>query len=325
MGIYDWSALDKQLESFVPTTVPGLTFLLAKDGQVLYEKALGNQTLDSVLPIASATKMPSSLVILTLVQDGLIGLDEPIGTYLQGHIDVPADKAAITTRMLLNHTSGLNNKPACEFRPKSMLQTCAQEILNDPLQFAPGTEFAYGGGGFQVAGYLAEVVSGMSWNDLFQERLSKPLGLTQFSYTRGPLSSETNPRLASGASSNVTDYNKILQMILSNRNDGSGPSILIPETITMLTTSQISGLSVLETPADTHLYPGYSFGFWISDPSLYPGSNGPEVSDEGALGCTPWIDFDLGYSAVLLIKADGETGREIWNAIRPLIIDQLSH
>jgi len=93
----------------------------------------------------------------------------------------------------------------------------------------------------------------------------------------------------------------------------------------MLTTSQISGLSVLETPADTHLYPGYSFGFWISDPSLYPGSNGPEVSDEGALGCTPWIDFDLGYSAVLLIKADGETGREIWNAIRPLIIDQLSH
>jgi CubicO group peptidase (beta-lactamase class C family) len=86
--------------------------------------------------------MPSSLVMLTLVQDGLINLDEPIGTYLQGHIDVPADKAAITTRMLLNHTSGLNNKPACEFRPKSTLQACAQEILNDPLQFAPGTEFA---------------------------------------------------------------------------------------------------------------------------------------------------------------------------------------
>jgi len=40
------------------------------------------------------------------VQDGLINLDEPIGTYLQGHIDVPADKSAITTRMLLNHTSG---------------------------------------------------------------------------------------------------------------------------------------------------------------------------------------------------------------------------
>jgi len=70
MGSYDWSALDKQLESFVPTTVPGLTFLLAKDGQVLYEKALGNQTLDSVLPIASATKMPSSLVILTWCKMG---------------------------------------------------------------------------------------------------------------------------------------------------------------------------------------------------------------------------------------------------------------
>lgn len=322
---YDWSALDQQLESFVPSTVPGLTFLLAKDGQILYEKALGNQTLDSVLPIASASKLPSSLVILTLAQDGLINLDEPIGTYLQGHIDVPADKAAITTRMLLNHISGLDNKPACETDRRSILQACAQEILNSPLMFAPGTQFAYGGGGFQVAGYLAEVVSGMSWNDLFQERLVKPLGLTQFTYTRGLLGSEKNPRLASGASSDVYDYNKILQMILSNWKSSSEPAILTPETIAIMTTSQLSGVSILETPADTKLYPGYSFGFWISDPSLYPGSQGPEVSDQGAFGCTPWIDFDLGYSAILLIRDRGETGREIWNAIRPLIIDQLSH
>lgn len=322
---YDWSALDQQLETFVPGTVPGLTFLLAKDGQIVYEKALGNQTMNSVLPIASATKMPSSIVILTLAQDGLINLDEPIGTYLQGHIAVPADKAAITTRMLLNHTSGLNNKPACETRRRSTLRVCAQEILNDPLQFAPGTQFAYGGGGFQVAGYLAEVVSGMSWNDLFQESLAEPLGLTQFTYAKGALGSETNPRLASGASSDVYDYNKILQMILNTWNGTSEPSILTPETIAMMSTSQISGVPILNTPADISLYPGYSFGFWISDPSLYPGSTGPEISDQGAFGCTPWIDFGLGYSAILLIKDSGETGREIWNAIRPIIIEQLSH
>jgi hypothetical protein len=92
--VYDWSALDAALESFVPSTVNGLTFLLAKDGQIVYEKELGNQKMDSFLPIASSTKMPSAVVVLTLVEDGLLDLDEPIGTYLQGHINLPADNGS---------------------------------------------------------------------------------------------------------------------------------------------------------------------------------------------------------------------------------------
>jgi CubicO group peptidase (beta-lactamase class C family) len=322
-GSYDWSALDAALESFVPSKVDGLTFLLAKDGQIVYEKALGNQTMDSFLPIASSTKMPSAVVILTLVEDGLLDLDEPIGTYLQGHINLPADKAAITTRMLLNHTSGLLGNPDClGNRGKGTLQECAQEIVNAPLEFAPGTQFAYGGGSFQVAGYIAEVVSGKPWNDLFQERLATPLGLTQFTYSGGTLGSETNPRIAGGASSDVYDYNKILQMIL---NDGqyNGAQILSPQTVQMMSTSQISGLPLLRSPGEDDLLLGYSFGFWISDPSLYPGSNGPELSDQGAFGCTPWVDFDLGYSAVLLLKDRTRTGTEIWNAIRPIIIEEI--
>ena len=320
---YDWSALDQMLESFVPAKVDGLTFLLAKDGQVIYEKALGNQTIDSFLPIASSTKMPSAVVILTLVEDGLLNLDEPVATYLQGHINWPADKAAITTRMLLNHTSGLLGDPDCiGHRWPGTLQECAQEIANAPLEFTPGTQFAYGGGSFQVAGYVAEVVSGKSWNDLFQERLATPLGLTQFTYSGGTLGSETNPRIAGGASSDVYDYNKILQMIL---NDGqyNGTQILSPQTIQMMTTSQISGLPLLRSPGEDDLLLGYSFGFWISDPSIHPGSNGPELSDQGAFGCTPWVDFDLGYSAVLLIKDRTRTGIEIWNAIRPIIIEEI--
>jgi len=323
-GSYDWSALDAALESFVPSKVDGLTFLLAKDGQIIYEKALGNQTMDSFLPIASSTKMPSAVVILTLAEDGLLDLDEPIGTYLQGHIHLPADKAAITTRMLLNHTSGLLGNPDClGNRGKGTLQECAQEIVNAPLEFAPGTQFAYGGGSFQVAGYIAEVVSGKPWNDLFQERLATPLGLTQFTYSGGTLGSETNPRIAGGASSDVYDYNKILQMIL---NDGqyNGAQILSPQTVEMLSTSQIDGLPLLRSPGEDDLLLGYSFGFWVSDPSLHPGSNGPELSDQGAFGCTPWVDFDLGYSAVLLIKDRTRTGTEIWNAIRPIIIQEFT-
>ena len=321
---YDWSALDAALESFVPTKVNGLTFLLAKDGQILYENALGNQTMDSFLPIASCSKMPSAAAILTLAQDDLLDLDEPIGTYLQGHISLPADKTAITTRMLLNHTSGLDGSPAClTNRKRETLQECAQEILNAPLNFAPGARFAYGGGGFQVAGYIAEVISGKSWNDLFQERFAAPLGLTTFTYSGGVLGNEINPRIAHGASSNVYDYNKILQMIL-NGGQASGGQVLSPQTIQMMKTNQTAGLPILRSPGEDEGMVGYSFGFWISDPSLHPGSVGPELNDQGAFGCTPWVDFDLGYSAVLLIKDNAETGREIWNAVRPIIIGQLA-
>jgi hypothetical protein len=77
--------------------------------------------------------------------------------------------------------------------------------------------------------------------------------------------------------------------------------ILSPQTIQMMSTSQIAGLPLLRSPGEDDLLLGYSFGFWISDPSIHPGSNGPELSDQGAFGCTPWVDFDLDYSAVLLI------------------------
>lgn len=119
------------------------------------------------------------------------------------------------------------------------------------------------------------------------------------------------------------DYYKILQAILSNREYNPGIHILSPEIITMMSTSQISGLPLLRSPGEDDLLLGYSFGFWISDPSIHPGSNGVELSDQGAFGCTPWVDFDLGYSAVLLIKDRTRTGTEIWNAIRPIIIEKL--
>src|SRR6516165_8575228 len=96
---YDWTALTAKLQSYVPQTVSGLGFMVARDGQVIYAQAFGNQQVDTVLPIASSSKMPSAAVIMSLVDGGLLDLDKPVGTYLAGTIDWPQDKAAITLRM----------------------------------------------------------------------------------------------------------------------------------------------------------------------------------------------------------------------------------
>jgi CubicO group peptidase (beta-lactamase class C family) len=249
------------------------------------------------------------------VDEGRIRLDEPVVGYLGGS-RWPRDKWAITTRMLFNHTSGLVADPPCLSRKDLSLAECAQQIADQPLEFAPGTAFAYGGGGMQVAGYVAEVVAAKPWNDLFAERVAAPLSLLRFSYGDTP-----NPRIAGGASSDLGDYNRIQQMALAGGRF-LDREVLSPAAIELWRTDQIAGLPKLRSPGDERL-PGYSFGWWISSPALHPGSRGPELSDQGAFGATPWIDFDLGYAATLLIRDRTQTGTEIWDAVRPIIIDRL--
>lgn len=318
---YDWTALRAKLQSLVPGTVAGLSLMIARNDETLFAESSGNQTNDTVLPIASSTKMPSGLVILSLVEEGLIGLDEPVATYFEGRIDWPADKAAVTMRMLFNHTSGLSLDAPCLNDRSTTLRDCAQHIAGVPLEFAPGSKFAYGGSSMQVAGYVAEVVTGKKWNDLFAQKIAEPLGLARFTYT-----STNNPRIAGGAYSDTNDYTRIMQMFLAG-GVAQGKRILSPASIAMMKTDQIAGIPKLRSPGGATLT-GYSFGWWHSDSAYLaaqplPQTIGPELSDQGAFGCTPWIDLEMGYSAILLILDRTSTGTEIWNQIRPLIVEQM--
>jgi len=322
VGNYNWAALTARLQSFVPATVPGLTLQITRHGKIIYSQAFGNQTVNSILPIASSTKMPSALAILTLVDEGRLDLDAPISTYLSnGYATIPADKATITTRMLLNHTSGLAPSDCLNDQATTTLKQCVQEILNSPLGFAPGTKFAYGGSSFQVAGGVVEAITGMSWNQFFAQKVANPLNLTRFTYTN-----TQNPRIAGGASSDVGDYNRIIQTYLSGGVYGD-TRILSRAMYYEMQTDQKRDLPVVNSPGGTTLT-GYSFGWWHSSAAYLqsqpsPQTPGLELSDQGAFGCTPWVDLNYNYTAVLLIYDRTSTGTTIWNAIRPLIIEQM--
>ncbi len=320
---YDWTALTNKLQSFVPGAVNGLSFMVSRNGQTLYAQGFGNLTVNSVLPIASATKMPSGIVIMKLVEQGLIDLDRPVKDYVQGKLDWPADKNAVTMRMLFNHTSGMSvDAPCLNDQRNTTLKDCAQYIANQPLEFTPpGSRFAYSGSSIQVAGYVAEAVTGKKWNNLFAEFVAQPLGLTKFTY-----GVTDNPRIAGGANSDTGDYTKIMQMALAG-GSYNGNRILSPATIALMETNQVAGLPKLRSPGGTTLT-GYGFGWWHSDPAFLarqpePLTTGPELSDQGAFGCTPWIDLGLNFSAILLIQDRTSTGTEIWDAVRPLIIEQI--
>ena len=309
----------------------GYSFLLYNKSGILYSRAGGNQTASSVLAIASASKMPSAAAILTLVDSGKLNLDTPVATYLAtSGVTWPVDKLGITMRMLLSHTSGLpglgdSTDPDCiNEETSTTLAQCVQTIANTALVSQPGTEFNYGGADYQVAGYIATVLSQQNWQTFFSAAIAQPLGLTTFTY--GPASVVTNPRIAGGALSDAADYAAILQM-LQNSGQFNGKQVLSSNSVAALEANEIKGLAVAYTPfppGQASRYPGYGLGLWISSPSLYPGSPGPEYSDPGLYGTSPWIDNGLGYGAIILIDQDVPTGLAMWNAARPLIISQLT-
>ncbi len=323
VGNYDWTALTARLQSYVPGTVSGLTMMISRHGRIIYSQAFGNQTVNTILPIASATKLPAMAAIMTLVDQGVLNLDAPITTYLNGLVTVPPDKAGITMRMLMNHTSGLSgtaDAPCLDDRDTT-LRLCAQQILNLALAYTPGTRFDYGGNGMQLAGYVAEVLAGESWNQFFARKMGTPLGLTRFTFTN-----TQNPRVPGGAFSDVGDYTRILQMYLANGTYG-GNRIVSNQSYYEMQTDQRRGLTALNNPGGNRLT-GYSYGWWHSDPAYLasqpsPQTPGLELSDQGAFGCTPWIDFEHNYTAIILVNSNVASANVIWNDIRPLIIAQM--
>lgn len=316
---YDWSELAQTLDSAVGESdaqVRGYSFVLNVAGRREFSRAAGDITLDSAIPIASATKAPAAVALLTLEREGLVSLDAPVSQYLGEAIAWPAAKSGITLRMLLNHTSGLPTTSPCLDQVNMMtLQDCAAEIAAAPLDFLPGTQFGYSAAGYQVAGLVAERVTGKPWNTLFRERVTAPLGMDSFSYGE-----TSNPRVAGGAVSNAVDYIKFSQVIL----DGGAP-LLTRAQGQSLRQSQVTGLPVYFTPAlpGARLV-GYSQGWWISAPANHPGSAGPEISDPGLLGSTPWIDYGKNYTAVLLITGTPDKGLAMWTAAREKILAQLN-
>lgn len=316
---YDWTQLAQALDSAVgesETQLRGYSFVLNVDGRREFSRAGGDMTLDAAIPIASAAKAPAAAALLTLEREGRVDLDVPVSQYIGDAVTWPPAKSAITLRMLLNHTSGLPTTSPCLDETNMLtLQQCVAEIAQAPLDFLPGTQFGYSAAGYQVAGLVAEQVTGQSWSTLFRERVAAPLGMASFSY--GEMS---NPRVAGGAVSNAADYIRFSQAIL-----GGGAPLLSKAQGQALRQSQVSGLPVYFTPAlpDARLE-GYSLGWWISAPANHPGSNGPETSDPGLLGSTPWIDYGKNYTAVLLITGTPEKGLAMWTAAREKILAELN-
>ena len=144
--------------------------------------------MDGEVRIGSNTKTFVAVVVMQLVQEGKVGLDEPIETYLPGLIKGEGiDGSRITVRQLLQHTSGLPDFDETLFGTTDVFQyrhhyvtprDVLDSALSKPAQFEPGAQWKYTNTNYIVLGMLIERVSQRPVGEQIDERIVKKLGLS---------------------------------------------------------------------------------------------------------------------------------------------------
>jgi CubicO group peptidase (beta-lactamase class C family) len=197
-------------ELTVKHRVPGAQLAIHSGGETMaievgeLEHGTGRHvTRDAAFPIGSITKSFTATLAMILVADGDLELDAPLADELPELGGGSDDLAArLTLRHLLSHTSGLPLGPdstevAGASRRRYVLDYCRSRNLVVP----PGTGFSYSNIGFVLAGYLIEVITGMTWWEAVESIVLRPLRI-ETSFIAAPGRRPSGRPIATGHSAN---------------------------------------------------------------------------------------------------------------------------
>ena len=194
--------LDRLMTDFVSRhQLPGASLAVTRNGRLVYARGFGladRQSGDPVLPtsrfrIASLSKPVTSVAILQLVEAGRLKLDDPVAEILGLEPEVDARRSRrVTVRQCLQHTGGWDRSDSFDpmfqsIRISRVLDTKAPagpaEVIRFmqkwPLDFDPGTRYAYSNYGYCLLGRVIEKISGQSYERYVQARVLKPMGVTR--------------------------------------------------------------------------------------------------------------------------------------------------
>jgi CubicO group peptidase (beta-lactamase class C family) len=161
--------------------VPGMSIALIRGGATVWlhgfgvknTKTGGLVTNDTVFEAASLSKPVFAYGVLRLVDQGKLGLDVALTTYLpKPYIDGDGRLNKITARIVLSHRTGFPN-----WRGSDGLL---------PINFNPGERFSYSGEGYIYLQRVVEQITGKPLNEYMTEAVFKPLGMTNSSYVWRP-------------------------------------------------------------------------------------------------------------------------------------------
>jgi CubicO group peptidase (beta-lactamase class C family) len=198
--------IDNLLQEYVDKgIIPHALTFVAKDGQVIHNKAFGWKDVEQKAPLQkdnifrmySQTKAVTTVALMTLFEQGKFQLDDPVSKYIPEMTDQvlaegstpekPVTRKAVSPvliRHLLSHTSGIigarrqQGTPPVEY---ATLEAYVKELVKAPLLYDPGTKWNYHPAS-DVWAYLVEYFSGKPLQEYLQETIFEPLGIKEMAY-----------------------------------------------------------------------------------------------------------------------------------------------
>jgi CubicO group peptidase (beta-lactamase class C family) len=185
-------------------------------------------TLETQFAIASATKGLTALTVVSLVEEGLLGLDTTARSILGDDLPLVADD--VTVEQLLAHTSGIGDyidedaglEVADYLLPVPVHELSGTEdylrVLDGyPAKFAPGEQFSYCNSGYVVLALVAERLTGVPFHRLVTQRVCAPAGMGDTAFLR---SDELPGRAARGYLANDGLRTNVLHLPVRGSGDG---------------------------------------------------------------------------------------------------------
>lgn len=303
--------------------VQGLAIAIVKGDQVLFSKGFGwrdnerklPMTADTIMPIGSVTKAFTTATIASLVEEGRLAWELPVKTWLPTFkLQDPIASENVTLLDMALHRSGL---PRHDVMTYSSVHMPLADLTRRLQYLEPSkpfrSTFQYNNSVYAVAGYIAEVVTGKSWEQNVRDRIFEPLGMRRSTFTWEQTLRDSNYAMPykrqSDGSVTLTPYRPIYQIgpagtISSSVNEmvpwlqlhlrqriASGKQLLSAKSVEFLHTPQV----VNDEDVTSEVVPtGYAPG-WYTD--VYRGHR--RVSHDGLI---------QGYSAVVLLYPDAGIG-----------------
>ncbi|MEE4330872.1 MAG: serine hydrolase [Wenzhouxiangella sp.] len=271
---------------------PGAAVVVSREGEVIFNRAYGRANVELGVPmqpthifrLASVTKQFAAAGLLALVDDGEVALDDPLSKFLP---DYPVGD--VTIHQLLNHTSGIRSYtgiPGYMSSERIRADLTTEELVavfaDEPVDFAPGEDFAYNNSGYVLAGAVIEAVTGKAWNDFLRERFFEPHGMDSIDaysdtaivpmrvagyqgsaedFENAPFISMTQPHAAGALSATAMDVDRWQQHL------HGGDLLSVASYRAMLTADEVA--------ADTQGGQDYGYGLvvgeWFGQPVYHHG------------------------------------------------------
>ena len=359
----------------------GAVTLVARNGRIAHLEGQGLMDIESNKPmlsnaifrIASMTKPIVGAAIMMLVEESKVHLADPVSRFIPEYKDlkvavalppaappsegaatpasrfytVPSDRE-ITVRDLLTHTSGLVSGPISsreaekvEIKGKETLADHVPRLAAFPLEFQPGTRWAYSGqAGFDVLLRIVEIASGLAADQFLKQRIFDPLGMkdaffypaehprlvTLYRKTANGFEKQPTPSVWNGVyfagsgnlMSTAEDYFQFAQMLL-NGGQLNGKRLLAPRIVEVMRSAVVP-----ETLPGRVVGEGYGLGVRVivnplaRNTMLSQGSFGWS----GGFGTHFWVDPKERVIGILMAQTDTTTVRpELETTVMQAIVE----